>query len=44
MKQTVYATIKASLPDNSNGGVIRQLPQHGEMSEFQKMMEYSVKV
>ena len=44
MKQTVYATIKASLPDNSNGGVIRQMPQQQEMTELQRMMEYSVKV
>jgi hypothetical protein len=38
MKQAKNATIKASLPDNSNGGIVRQIPQTQELSELDKNM------
>lgn len=43
MNQTKNATIKASLPDNSNGGLVRQLPQTQEPNELDKMMRASLK-
>lgn len=42
--QAKNATIKASLPDNSTGGLVRQLPQdQGEVSELDKQMRASLK-
>lgn len=38
MKQAKNATIKAQLPDNSQGGMVRQLPTQVEMSELDKQM------
>ncbi len=43
MNQTKNATIKASLPDNSNGGLVRQLPQTQEPNELDKLMRASLK-
>lgn len=43
MNQTKNATIKASLPDNSNGGLVRQMPQTQEPNELDKMMRESLK-
>lgn len=43
MKQAKNATIKASLPDNSQGGLVRQLPQTQEPNELDKLMRESLK-
>lgn len=43
LNQSKNATIKASLPDNSNGGLVRQLPQTQEPNELDKMMRASLK-
>lgn len=44
MNQAKNATIKASLPDNSTGGLIRQMPQGQEdVSELDKQMRQSLK-
>ena len=44
IKQSKNATIKASLPDNNNGGLQRQFPQRQELSEVDKLMQYSLSV
>lgn len=44
MKQAKNATIKSFLPDNSQGGMIRQMPQTQEPSELDKMMQASLNV
>lgn len=41
IKQSKNATIKASLPDNSQGGLVRQLPHTQELSELDKQMQAS---
>src|SRR5574341_571889 len=38
MNQAKNATIKASLPDNSQGGLVRQIPQSQEPNELDKNM------
>lgn len=38
MNQTKNATIKAQLPDNSQGGLVRQIPQSQEPNELDQMM------
>jgi hypothetical protein len=38
MSQAKNATIKASLPDNSQGGLVRQIPQSQEPNELEKYM------
>lgn len=43
IKQTKNATIKAGLPDNSTGGMVRQLPQGQQASELDTMMRASLK-
>lgn len=43
LNQSKNATIKASLPDNSNGGLVRQLPQTQEPNELDKLMRASLK-
>lgn len=43
LNQSKNATIKASLPDNSNGGLVRQMPQTQEPNELDKMMRASLK-
>jgi hypothetical protein len=43
MNQTKNATIKASLPDNTNGGLVRQMPQTQEPNELDKAMRESLK-
>lgn len=43
LNQSKNATIKASLPDNSDGGLVRQLPQTQEPNELDKMMRASLK-
>ncbi len=43
LNQSKNATIKASLPDNSNGGLVRQLPQTQEPNDLDKMMRASLK-
>lgn len=44
MNQAKNATIKASLPDNSQGGLVRQIAQpQGELSEFDKQMRASLR-
>lgn len=43
MNQAKNATIKASLPDNSSGGLVRQLPQTQEPSELDKLMRESLR-
>lgn len=43
LRQSMNATIKAGLPDNSTGGLVRQLPQTPETSELDKMMRQSLK-
>ncbi len=42
MNEVKNATIKASLPDNSQGGMVRQLPQSQELSELDKQMQMSL--
>ena len=42
MKQAKNATIKSMLPDNSSGGLNRQIPQGQEMSELDAMMQASL--
>lgn len=44
IKQSKNATIKASLPDNSSGGLQRQFPQRQELSEVDKLMQASLSV
>ena len=41
MNQTKNATIKAQLPNNS-GRENRQIPQNQQMSDLDKMMQYSL--
>jgi hypothetical protein len=43
LRQSMNATIKASLPDNSTGGLVRQLPQTQEPNELDKLMRASLK-
>jgi hypothetical protein len=43
LRQSMNATIKASLPDNSTGGLVRQLPQTQEPNELEKYMRASLK-
>lgn len=43
MNQTKNATIKAGLPDNSQGGLVRQIPQSQEPNELDQMMRASLK-
>jgi hypothetical protein len=43
LNQSKNATIKASLPDNSTGGLVRQLPQTQEPNELDKLMRASLK-
>lgn len=43
LRQSMNATIKASLPDNSTGGLVRQLPQTQEEGYLDKMMRISLK-
>jgi len=43
MNQTKNATIKAQLPDNSQGGLVRQIPQSQEPNELDQMMRASLK-
>jgi len=43
MKQAMNATIKAFLPDNSNGGIVRELPQVPQGSELDSLMRASLK-
>lgn len=38
LNQSKNATIKASLPDNSQGGLVRQIPQSQEPNELDKYM------
>lgn len=38
MNQTKNATIKAGLPDNNEGGLVRQIPQSQEPNELDQMM------
>ena len=43
MKQAKNAAIKSSLPDNAQGnGLVRQLPQQQELSDFDKQMQMSL--
>lgn len=42
MSQAKNATIKAQLPDNSQGGLVRQIPQSQEPNELDKMMRASL--
>lgn len=42
MNQSKNATIKAQLPDNSQGGLVRQAPQTQEPSDLDKMMRASL--
>jgi hypothetical protein len=43
LSQSKNATIKASLPDNSQGGLVRQIPQSQEPNELDQMMRASLK-
>ncbi len=43
LRQSMNATIKAGLPDNSTGGMVRQLPQTPEVSELDKNMRIALK-
>jgi hypothetical protein len=43
MSQAKNATIKASLPDNSTGGLVRQMPQTQEPNELDRLMRESLK-
>lgn len=43
MNQAKNATIKASLPDNATGGLVRQLPTTQEPSELDRLMRESLK-
>jgi hypothetical protein len=43
MNKSKNATIKASLPDNSQPGMLRQMPEHQEPSELDKNMRASLK-
>lgn len=43
MNQTKNATIKAGLPDNSQGGLVRQIAQPQEENELDKNMRLSLK-
>lgn len=42
LNQSKNATIKASLPDNTTGGLVRQLPQTQEPNELDKLMRASL--
>ena len=42
MNQAKNATIKSMLPDNSQGGLVRQMPQTQEPSELDKQMRASL--
>lgn len=44
MTQSKNAAIKAQLPDNSQGGLVRQLPQGQEPSELDRNMKASMQV
>lgn len=43
MNQAKNATIKAMLPDNSNAGLVRQMPQTQEPNELDTLMRQSLK-
>lgn len=43
MNQAKNATIKASLPDNSQSGLVRQIAQHQEPNEIDQQMRYSLR-
>lgn len=43
LNQSKNATIKASLPDNSDGGLVRQMPHTQEPNDLDKMMRASLK-
>lgn len=43
LRQSMNATIKASLPDNSTGGLVRQLPNTPEVSELDKQMRIALR-
>jgi hypothetical protein len=43
LNQSKNATIKAGLPDNSQGGLVRQIPQSQEPNELDQMMRASLK-
>lgn len=43
MKQAKNATIKASLPDNTTGGLVRQLPQTQEPNQLDVLMRESLR-
>lgn len=43
MNQAKNATIKASLPDNSQGGIVKQIAQHQEPSELDAQMRNSLR-
>src|SRR6478735_3822203 len=43
MNQTKNATIKAQLPDNSEGGLVRQIPQSQEPNELDQKMRASLR-
>lgn len=42
MNQTKNATIKAQLPDNSQGGLVRQIPQSQEPNELDRQMQIAL--
>jgi hypothetical protein len=42
MNQTKNATIKASLPDNTEGGLVRQMPQSQEPNELDQKMQQAL--
>lgn len=42
MNQAKNATIKASLPDNSQGGLVRQIPQSQEPNELERNMQVAL--
>jgi hypothetical protein len=42
LNQSKNATIKASLPDNSQGGLIRQIPQSQEPNELDRQMQMAL--
>lgn len=43
MNQAKNATIKASLPDNSQSGIVKQITQHQEPSELDQQMRMSLR-
>lgn len=42
LNQSKNATIKASLPDNSQGGLVRQIPQSQEPNELDRQMQMAL--